>query len=176
MYAMANAALLSGEGRFQEAAAAAREARSTVNVLGAASQPVKHGYVEGLEAALTMGDFGEVDTLVAEIEAMKPGGRPPFLSAQAARFRARLAATQGERDGVEQGFKTAEQIFREYGIPFCLAVTQLEHGDWLGAQGGSEDVGPLFAEGREIFERLEAKPWLERLEAAKATHGAEVPA
>ena len=42
---------------------------------------------------------------------------------------------------------------------------QLEHGEWLAAQGRAEEAEPLFAEAREIFERLEAKPWLERVEA-----------
>ena len=47
-------------------------------------------------------------------------------------------------------------------MPFYLAVTQLEHAEWLAAQGASDEAEPLLAEAREIFERLEAAPWLER--------------
>jgi ribosomal protein L40E len=35
--------------------------------------------------------------------------------------------------------------------------------EWLATQGRTGDVQPLLAEAREIFERLAAKPWLERL-------------
>jgi ATP/maltotriose-dependent transcriptional regulator MalT len=140
---------------------------SPVGTLGAASQPVRHGYLEALEAALALDDQASVEQLVAEIEAMKPGGQPPFLRAQAARFRARLASSRADHDSVEQGFKTAEQIFREYGIPFWLAVTQLEHAEWLLERGRAEEAESLLAESREIFDRLEATPWLER--AAQAS-------
>ncbi len=53
-------------------------------------------------------------------------------------------------------------------MPFYLAVTELELSEWLVAQGQREQSEPLLAEAREIFERLEAKPWLERLEAVRA--------
>jgi hypothetical protein len=47
-------------------------------------------------------------------------------------------------------------------VPFYLAVTELEYADWLASQERAEEAEPLLAEAREIFERLEAKPWLER--------------
>ena len=53
-------------------------------------------------------------------------------------------------------------MFREHGLTFLLAITQLEHGEWLAGQGRADDAGALLAEAREIFERLEATPWLER--------------
>ena len=53
-------------------------------------------------------------------------------------------------------------IFREYGLVFWLAVTLLQHGEWLVSQGRVEQADPLLAEARETFEQLEAKPWLER--------------
>jgi hypothetical protein len=54
-------------------------------------------------------------------------------------------------------------LFRELAVTFYLAVTELESSEWLVAQGRGEEAEPLVAEAREIFERLEAKPWLERL-------------
>ncbi|HEY8724958.1 MAG TPA: hypothetical protein VIL92_14025, partial [Gaiellaceae bacterium] len=66
------------------------------------------------------------------------------------RFRARL-------DGDEAGYRAAAARFRELEIPFWLAVTLLEHGE-----------EPGLAEAREIFERLEATPWLDRVTAAEA--------
>ena len=62
----------------------------------------------------------------------------------------------------EAGFKTAAGGFREYNFPFWLAVTELEHGEWLVRHDRAADAEPLFAEAQAIFERLEARPWLER--------------
>ena len=86
--------------------------------------------------------------LLALIEGVPAGTRPPYLDAQAKRFRARLT-------GDAAGYKAAAERFRELELPFWLAVTLLEHGE-----------EPGLAEAREIFERLGATPWLERVEAA----------
>jgi len=47
-------------------------------------------------------------------------------------------------------------------MPFPLAVVCLEHAEWLEGGGRSE---ALLAEASEIFERLRARPWLERTAA-----------
>jgi hypothetical protein len=109
-----------------------------------------------------MADHGQAEDLLSTIERLPPGLRPPFLDGQALRFRARLAPTA---DAADSGFTTAINRFRE--LPFWLAVTLLEHGEWLGEQGRSDEAEPLVAEAREIFERLEAAPWLERADAAR---------
>jgi len=55
------------------------------------------------------------------------------------------------------------------------AVTELEHGEWLASQGRGEEAERLIAEAREIFESLEAAPWLERAtQAAGLGQQAEV--
>lgn len=69
-----------------------------------------------------------------------------------------------------------KRLFAELGAPFHLAVVRLEHAEWLIEQGRSGEGEPLLAEARETFERLEAKPWLERVEVATAARGAELPA
>ena len=107
-------------------------------------------------------DLDKADELIRRIEDLKAGAQPPFLRAQAARFRARLSELEGRSEGVEQQFKTAEQIFREYGIPFWLALTQLEHAEWLGEQGATPEAEGLAEEARAVFEHLEATPWIER--------------
>jgi hypothetical protein len=43
-------------------------------------------------------------------------------------------------------------------------VVLLEHGEWLVETGRAGEAEPLLGEARETFERLEAAPWLERLE------------
>ena len=60
-------------------------------------------------------------------------------------------------------------------MPFLLAVVQLEYGEWLNARGRPEDAAkPLLAEARETFERLQAQPWLDRVDAVFPGAPAEV--
>jgi hypothetical protein len=74
----------------------------------------------------------------------------------------------------EVGYKAAAGGFREYNFPFWLAVAQLEHAEWLAAHGRGAEAEPLLTEAREIFERLQAIPWLER--ADRVGEAARVPA
>jgi class 3 adenylate cyclase/tetratricopeptide (TPR) repeat protein len=159
----AQAALLHAEGRFGEAVDAGSYAAAISDV----PQAVKQGLVWAVESALALGERGRADELIAAVEALPPGLRAPFVEAQTQRFRARMSNDQA-------GFKAAAAGFREYGIPFWLAVTQLEHADWLVAHARADDAEPLLAEARQTFERLGATPWLER--ASKVGGVAEVPA
>jgi tetratricopeptide (TPR) repeat protein len=157
--------VLRSEGRFEEALAASEEALASLEVFGGGvSADAKIALCEGLESALALGRLETAEELLARIDAIPPGKRPPSMRAHAARFRARLAAERGESDGVEQGFKTAGAVFREHRLTFPLAVTLLEHGEWLTAHGRADEAEPLIAESREIFERLEATPWVVRAE------------
>jgi ATP/maltotriose-dependent transcriptional regulator MalT len=161
-YAAAKAFVLRSEGAYAEALGTGEQALESMAILGAVSESVKTGFGEAVEAALAGGEVDKADELIRRIEALETGAQPPFLRAQAARFRARLTALNGESDGVEQQFKSAERIFREYGIPFWLALAQLEHAEWLADQGRVGDAEPLAAEACELFERLEATPWVDR--------------
>jgi predicted ATPase len=163
-----HAVVLRAEGHGPDALAAGEEAFEARGSLAATHQCVKVGFVEAVEAAFGLGDLDKVEQLVATVEALRPGEIAPFMRAQASRFRARLAAARGEDDGVERRFKSAESIFREFGLPFWLAATELEHAEWIAAQGRADEAQPLLDEAREIFTRLEARPWLERCDAAEA--------
>jgi tetratricopeptide (TPR) repeat protein len=158
-YATAEAAVGRADGRPVEALAAADRAIVHASTVGMANQGVKTAYVHAIEAALEIGDREKAEALLATIESLPPGLRPPFLDGQAHRFRARLAATA---DAADSGFATATARFRDLELPFWLAVTLLEHGEWLGEQGRSAEAEPLLAEARGIFEQLGATPWLLR--------------
>jgi len=69
---------------------------------------------------------------------------------------------------------TAEELFAESEAPFYVAVTRLEHAEYLLAQDRVEEARPLLAEARDSFDELRAAPWLERVDSASA--GARVPA
>lgn len=71
-------------------------------------------------------------------------------------------------------FRRGAGLFRELGFPFYLAVTLLQQGEWLVAQGRHDDAELLLVEAREIFERLEAKPWLDRIHAVGAGTPTEI--
>jgi ATP/maltotriose-dependent transcriptional regulator MalT len=120
------------------------------------------------EAALASGRVDHAAEAVAVVEALPPGDTGPLSRAQAARFRALVAAAEGDAQPAEASFKTAAAAFREYGTPFWLACTQLEQAEWLATQSRTEEAEPLLTEARETFERLRATPWLERADALAA--------
>jgi class 3 adenylate cyclase/tetratricopeptide (TPR) repeat protein len=167
-YLAARAALHRAEGRLLEALADGRAAIETAQTLGYGQQAVKQGVVVALEAATALGDSANARELLAFLESEPPGRRAPYLDAQAHRFRARL-------DDDESGYEAAVRLFRELEIPFWLAVTLLEHGERLVQEGRSDEAAPLLAEAQEIFERLAATPWIERVAQASASGRAPEP-
>jgi class 3 adenylate cyclase/tetratricopeptide (TPR) repeat protein len=161
-YLAATAALRRAEGRFAEALSDGIATIETAPTLGADFQAVKHGVVDALEAALRLRDSASAHELLAFIDGLSPGIRPPFLEAQAHRFRARMA-----RDAA--GLELAASLFREVEIPFWLGVTLIEHAELMGSETSR-------AEAREIFRRLGASPWLERASAIAGQDQSQVPA
>jgi class 3 adenylate cyclase/tetratricopeptide (TPR) repeat protein len=168
------ARLLRAQGKPAEALAAAELALTHREELAITSTKIKANLVEAMEATFELGDLDRVEELLGSIETLSPGELTASLEAQATRFRARLDAARGQNEGVDGSFRRAEAIFSEFGIAFYLGVAELEHAEWLISQGRSDEAEPLLAEAREIFERLEAKPWLER--AAQVDANARVPA
>jgi len=171
--AMARACRLGAEADPSAAVAAGRQAMEARHQEGWGLEGVKIGFVEAVDAALALGDLSTVEELLALVEQSRPVEIPQFLRAHVARFRARLSPLAGDPADAERSFKSAAGLFREIGVPFYLAITLLEHGEWLIEQGRTTEAGPLLDEARTIFERLQARPWLDRLAAA---HPAPVPA
>ena len=123
---------------------------------------IKRSLIEAMEAAFALGDTVKLEEILASVEALRPGERPPMVAAHAARFRA-LSAQLSEE--AETGFGQAAKLFRELGMPFWLAVAQVEHAEWLIQHNRAPEAEPLLTDARGAFERLEAQPWLERLAA-----------
>jgi class 3 adenylate cyclase/tetratricopeptide (TPR) repeat protein len=140
-----------------------RELVQVVDELGVTFVSVKLILVEALESAFELGDMGKLEEFLGRIEALRPGECPPMLTAHAARFRARLASDPAE---AESGFRRGTEIFRELDMVFWLAVTQLEHAEWLIQQGRAAEAEALLDEATEVFERLAATPWIERARQA----------
>ncbi|HEV8248719.1 MAG TPA: hypothetical protein VGQ15_01980, partial [Gaiellaceae bacterium] len=162
------ARVLRARRRLAEALAAAERGLSHVHEIGPTNRRVKLCLVEALAAALELDDTAKAEELLAFIDRFEPGDLTPTLAAQRSRFKARLDARRDRHDEVDREFGTAETIFAEHGLAFHLASTQLEHAEWLVGRGRARDAQELLTEARQTFERLEATPWLERLEAAEA--------
>src|SRR5262249_55981111 len=105
-----------------------------------------------------LGDTETVEELLGIVEDLPPGTRPPYLDAQAMRFRARIARDAGAYD-------VAAARFRALGIVFWEAVTLLWHAELLVREGRADESAPLSKQARAIFERLRATPWLDRVAA-----------
>jgi len=89
------------------------------------------------------------------VEQLPASERTPLLIAQEARLRGRLRALRDDRDGAAELLARAVDQFRALQTPYPLAIALVE------------DSAALLAEAREIFERLGATPWLERVDAAE---------
>ncbi len=172
-YQAALAALRLAEGDPRAARAAAERAVATGEAIGLGAQGAKLGLLHALEALHRLGELERASEFFALVEGMPQGLRPPLLEATAERFRAHLAA---EDPGADRHFTAAAAQLRALELPFHLAVVQLEHGEWLVARGHPDDARPLLAEARDTFERLEAQPWLDRLDSVVPETTAEVPA
>jgi class 3 adenylate cyclase/tetratricopeptide (TPR) repeat protein len=173
IYAVHEAMVLRAEGKPRAALEAIeRDLAQSLDELGVTFVTVKLALVEGLEAAFDLGDTAKVEELLGIIEGLRPGVRPPLLAAHAARFRARLAPTPPE---AERGFRQATQLFDELGFVFWRAVAQLEYAEWLTQQDRAAEAQPLLDEAIEVFERLEATPWVDRARQA-LSRGSELEA
>jgi class 3 adenylate cyclase/tetratricopeptide (TPR) repeat protein len=161
---LGRASLLLMSGHTAEAMRAAEEALAAREEMGMTQEYVKQAFAVAGEAALILGELEKVEELIALVDKLPPGKSSQFLQAQAARLRSGLAQQRGETDEAERLAKRATAMFREIAMPFFLAVVELEHAEWLAGQGRADEATPLLAEANEIFERLEATPWLERVE------------
>lgn len=155
----ARAALALAEGNPRAALAESEEAFAGRSTLGLGSQDVKIAFLHALEAAIALGDREKATELLTAVEEQPVGLLPPFLAAEARRFRALLAGDDPAADG---HFTAAEAQLSALDFPFHLAVVRLEHGEWLRAQGRPDDAESFLADARETFGRLGAAPWLER--------------
>jgi class 3 adenylate cyclase/tetratricopeptide (TPR) repeat protein len=160
--ALSLATIANAEGNHRAALDNAERALVIGESLGYGGMFAKEELIEALDAALALGELDKLEELLDRHSPM--GSRPATLTAAAVeRFRARLQHARGREDEVASHFKRGEATLRELGTPFYLAVTLLDHGEWLAAVDEPSAARPLLEEARETFESLGCKPWLERL-------------
>jgi tetratricopeptide (TPR) repeat protein len=169
-YYAAVAAVRLAEGSHDSALKAAEQAFAARDAQGISMQGPKLGLIHALESVHALGRHAKANELLEIVDDLPPGFRPPLFEATAHRFRALLA---GDDPGADRHFTAAAAQLRALELPFHLAVVQLEHGEWLTARGRPDDAQPLLAEARDAFERLQAQPWLDRVNAVAPGAAAE---
>jgi class 3 adenylate cyclase/tetratricopeptide (TPR) repeat protein len=150
------------EGRPDSALASAKVALRAGLEMGTDSPLVRLGFSEAVDSSLDLGDLAETEQLIAVIDGLRPSEVWPSLRALRDRARARLMAARGEATDVDEWFQGAEMQFRAIGVPYWLGGTLTEHGEWLAAHERSDEARVLLDEAQGIFEKLQARPWLER--------------
>jgi tetratricopeptide (TPR) repeat protein len=163
--AAGRAALLCAEGRYEEALSAAREALDLKDDIGLMHEALQEAFVVAADAAASLGDLEQMERLLRVVEDEPAGMRPQYMEAHAMRVRSRIAERVGELEAAEAGLRQAAGLFRELEAPFWTAVAELELAERLTAWGRADEAAGLLGGTRDVFERLGAKPWLERLEA-----------
>ena len=152
-----------GEGKHAESLEFAFEGVRSGLITGADSPLIRMGFAQAVDAAFALGDVARVDEVLGLLSGLRRGEIWPSLAALGDRTRARLAAARGPADDVEVSFAAAAGKFRNIGMPYWLAATLTEHGEWLASVGRSGEAVPLFDEAAALFGRLQARPWLDRL-------------
>jgi class 3 adenylate cyclase/tetratricopeptide (TPR) repeat protein len=156
------AEVLLGEGKPEDALAAAELALEGRAEHGLAA--VEGALEVALSAAFLLCNEEKIEQLLAIVDEPPPGQRTRSLRALGARFGAQRAVSQRDSTTAAAAFAAAARIYREIERRFELAVVLLEHAEWLSDEGRPDEAEPLAAEAREIFERLRAAPYLERLD------------
>ena len=164
-HALADAAHARAQGRLADALAKVDEVLAMQDELGFEHPMFRLALVDSMETAYELGDLDSVARRLEEFRQRRPADQLPFGVGQARRFEALLAARSGDSERAEERFRAAAEMLREISARFYLGVVLLEHGEWLAEGGKADEAEPLLTEAREIFERLGAAPWLERLDA-----------
>ena len=152
--------------RGDRALLAGDHALASREMLLASDEPnIGHVFLAGAaRAALWGGDVATAREIADRLEA-QPNSSASFTAGRTA-VRAGIAALEGRRDEAIAGFRDALARLRAIGEDFELARTGLDFGLLVGP--GEPAARAAAAEARPIFERVGARPYLERLDAAAA--------
>jgi predicted ATPase len=93
------------------------------------------------------------------------GVAAPLIAPQRLQARAMLHVDAGEVEAAEAAFREALAGLRRIETPFMLGRCLYHLGALLAGQDRGEEAAPLLREAEELFERLGATVWLERLAA-----------
>jgi tetratricopeptide (TPR) repeat protein len=148
--------VLHGEGRFAEAAAAFRTCAEVISSVHPRTESLTWSLE--LEALANGGDADALEERLAVRDAMSMVERTAWVEAVYARFHGRLLALRGDTTGAAEELDAAARGYAALGTRFHEAATLVELAELTG--------GAVPAEARATLERLGARPWLARADAA----------
>ena len=158
-YKAASASLRLAEGDARAALTLAEQAFDSRASLGTSAQDVKHGSMQAVDAAFTLGDARRPRSCSPS---WRRAGRSSCPDTRCHSHRSAPGSRETTRRGSRLHGGGGE--LRALELPFHLAVVQLEFGEGLTAAEAGRC--PTATRGsRETFERLRAVPWLERVDA-----------
>jgi DNA-binding CsgD family transcriptional regulator len=111
-----------------------------------------------VEAATRVGDIEAAEPMVARLEQWAEADGWTWVSAIAARSRALI--TDGP--DADKRFRAALAVDGIGELPFQLARTELAYGEWLRRARRRAEARTQLRAALELFERLDAGPWIER--------------
>jgi hypothetical protein len=119
---------------------------------------------KSVRASLWAGDLAEAQAdLEAHVATAKQGDG---IDAARATMRAGIAALSGDRAAALRGYRDALRLWHDLGLAWDEALCGLDMALLLGLD--EPDVRAAADRAREVFERLGARPFLARLDAAAA--------
>jgi class 3 adenylate cyclase/tetratricopeptide (TPR) repeat protein len=111
------------------------------------------------------GDPAPLLPLVDLVEAVPLPLRTRGLVADTARVRGAVASLAGDHDAAVDHFATGLAAARNLGDGYPLARVLADYGRALVRAGRTEEAEPLLVEARQLFEKMRAVVWLERIDA-----------
>lgn len=158
--ASARAALASARGDHDEVLRAAAAVRAT----GHADVFGRIGVCEwrGLEvgALIGVGDVAGAEKALQELEASVAAADPAAARVTAARLRGVLASARGDQAGAAEAFDTAWQLAIGLGLPFQLAMLELDDGRRLRRSSRRTQAVARLRSARERLAGLGARPFV----------------
>jgi len=170
-YFTALAMISRARGDFDTAGVARQEILRIVERMGVFHETTRESIAEAIEISLDAREFEEAEQLITALKGRMVVMRD-YLAPYVARFEPRLAAARGDQPAAEEGFRAAMDLVRRSEVPFVVAAAQFEYAEWLLGRGRPEEAMPLLSEARAEFERLGARPWLDRIAAMQPGTGA----
>jgi tetratricopeptide (TPR) repeat protein len=160
--------VLHGEGRHAEALEQMLEPWNSTPFH--VSHPVgKIAWTLMMECALAAKNLDVAHELLAGVKDRLPGKPAPSILGMQLRYSALLDLARGQAAGVEQRLASAVEIFHGAEIPLHEAESRLDLGEWLIQHDARDRAVANLGAARAIFERLKARPSLERLTRVEAS-------
>jgi class 3 adenylate cyclase/tetratricopeptide (TPR) repeat protein len=165
-YYTALAMVTLARGDLETSKRARSEMLAVIDRVGMFHETTRESITATIEISLAAGDIDEAARLLEDIKAKIVSN--DYLTPALARIEPLVAAARGDDVAAEEGFRRAQELTAGFGTPFSEGATSVEFAEWLAERGRVIEAKPLLERAAEIFQRLTATPWLERIERVRS--------